>query len=439
LLGQVGQYPPGQYPPGGNRNPGNNGPGLPLPGRSSKKTEEQKAAALPRTYSGVLRTLTDKSLDLEATDTRFLSIEIDDKTAKPPKLKVGDSVDVEATQDKDGKFHAVSIKLNATIASTISTNTREEQAAPPDPAAEREPPPTTIVTGNGKLYDDGDSGPPKLKRGPPPKHPESKQTGEVAEVRTEARLGARTEPPLTAPPPELPAQPNPRQEFIAKARAAATEFTAGLPNYFCQEMATRYVSESRPANWSVQDVISVALVYENGKESYKDFTINGKPTKKSPEESGAWSSGEFGTILADLFSPGSAADFKYSRDTSINHVAASVYDFKVARERSGWKIHVPGQFVLPAYRGSVWIDKQSFHVLRIEMQAKEIPEEFPLVSVETALDYDYISLGTPEKFLLPVHSEVLSCQRGSNFCERNAIDFRNYHKYAGESTIKFNQ
>ena len=44
------------------------------------------------------------------------------------------------------------------------------------------------------------------------------------------------------------------------------------------------------------------------------------------------------------------------------------------------------------------------------------------------MDYDYITLGTPEKFLLPVRAEILSCNRGSNECERNVIEFRNYHK-----------
>jgi hypothetical protein len=38
-----------------------------------------------------------------------------------------------------------------------------------------------------------------------------------------------------------------------------------------------------------------------------------------------------------------------------------------------------------------------------------------------------------------VHAEVLSCARDSNECDRNVIDFRNYHKFTGESTIKFNQ
>ncbi len=100
---------------------------------------------------------------------------------------------------------------------------------------------------------------------------------------------------------------------------------------------------------------------------------------------------------------------------------------------------MPGQFLFPAYKGAVWLDKQKANVLRIEMQARNIPEEFPLDSIETTVDYDYVSLGATAKFLLPVRAEVLTCRRGSNECERNTIEFRNYHKFSGESTIKFNQ
>jgi hypothetical protein len=48
-------------------------------------------------------------------------------------------------------------------------------------------------------------------------------------------------------------------------------------------------------------------------------------------------------------------------------------------------------------------------------------------------------LGTADKFLLPVHAEALSCWRNSNECQRNVIEFRNYHKFEGESVIKFEQ
>lgn len=435
MIAQVGQYPPGQYPPGQyppGRDPRNTGPGLPIPGRGSKKTTDQKDAPAPtRTFSGVIRVVEDKSFDLETTDTRILTIQISDKTTKPKELKTGDGVDVETTQDVDGMFHAVSIKSNGQVAKKINV---ADQGAVPD---ERTVAPPTILVRPDQTLDEGDAGPPKLKRGVPTDYAAKAKHEEEAHAAAPA---AAPSAPLPARAPDIPA-PKPadsRKAFIEKARAVAAAYVDGLPNYVCQEFATRYFSETRVPSWNVADVVSAEVVYENHKESYRNIAINGKATKKAPEETGAWSTGEFGTILKNLFEPGTDADFRYRESDTIAHLPASVYKFAVTRPRSNWKIWTTGQYIIPAYKGSIWLDKQNANALRIEMQAAEIPEEFPLISVESAIDYQYISLGTPEKFLLPVRAEVLSCERGSNRCERNVIEFRNYHKFTGQSTIKFN-
>ena len=429
-----GQYPsgPGQYP--GGQYPGAGGSGIPIPRRGSQKSNDQKqtAAVQARTFSGVIRELNDKSFDLETADTRILTIEFTDKTTKPAALKVGDGVDVEATPTQDGPFQAVTIKPNAEIARKITPSGMGGVVQPPA-EEERTGPPPTILVRPDQTGDDADV--PKLKRGKPAEYASNRRANDddadTPGTRESAPPTVRREP---SPPPI-----NPRQAFIEKARTVASTFVEGLPNYVCQELTTRYASETRVPSWNVIDVVSAEVVYENGKESYRNLMINNRPTKKPPEESGAWSTGEFGTILANLFSPAADAAFKYAQDDTIAHFPSSVYDFQVTRARSSWRIWVPGQYILPAYKGSVWIDKQTGHTLRIEMQAKDIPEEFPRISVETAVDFDYVTLGTPEKFLLPVHAEVLSCSRGSNECDRNVIDFRNYHKFTGESTIKFNQ
>ncbi len=70
-------------------------------------------------------------------------------------------------------------------------------------------------------------------------------------------------------------------------------------------------------------------------------------------------------------------------------------------------------------------------------QAFGFPADFPTDHVESATDYQYTRLGDAKQYLLPVHAETLSCQRGTTYCSRNTIDFRNYHKYTGESSITF--
>ncbi|HYM10324.1 MAG TPA: hypothetical protein VEU62_06315, partial [Bryobacterales bacterium] len=224
---------------------------------------------------------------------------------------------------------------------------------------------------------------------------------------------------------------------IEKARAAASSFTKTLPNYVCQEMMARFVNTSHIVSWQPLDVVSTEVVYEDGRERYRNVAVNGKLTKKRIEDlPGSWSTGEFGTVLVDLFSASTAADFTFRGESTSGGQAALVYDFDVDRENSHWHIQVASQVVMPAYSGAVWIDKRTQRVLRIEMQARHVPQDFPLDKVESATDYQYIHLGETQ-FLLPVHAESLSCQRGTSLCARNTIDFRNYHKYSADSEIIF--
>ena len=54
-----------------------------------------------------------------------------------------------------------------------------------------------------------------------------------------------------------------------------------------------------------------------------------------------------------------------------------------------------------------------------------------------AIDYDFVTLGGTQKFLLPVKAEILSCQRGTSDCQKNTIEFRNYRKFGAQSDIIF--
>jgi hypothetical protein len=414
-----GTYPPGQYP---GRNPSGGNPGG--SGRS-RRTRQDAPSTHTEVVSGVVRKVDGDSFDLEVEDTRFLIIQFSDAVPKPANFHTGEGLDVTANMDEEGMFHLVSMMANSKIAESIN----EADAVGPLPgvAAEegRTGPPPTILVRPDSTADPDDSGPPKLKRGKPVETASTSIPSDDAPARPISRAPV--------------APSNPHMALIEQAREAAANFLETLPNYVCQEQTTRYVSETRQPSWNVVDIVSAEVVYDDHQESYRNLQINGRPTKKSPEDSGAWSTGEFGTILGNLFAPQSATDFKYVQEDTIAHRAASVFDFKVLRVRSSWKIWVPGQYVVPSYKGSVWIDKQTGQALRIEMQAKDIPEAFPEISVETAVDYDIISLGSADKFLLPVQAQALSCWRNSNECQRNVIEFRNYHKFEGESIIKFEQ
>jgi hypothetical protein len=326
---------------------------------------------------------------------------------------------------------------------------------PPDAGLDLEHIPAN--TSSRAAMDDSDSGPPKLSRG----KPKPRKTTEADQVALNSPrppeappAPAAAEP--TAPASEpLPAAPRPSlsgaaegpsfgeiappvDAHIQKAREAADAFTESLPDYVCQQQTARFQSTTHVVSWVPLDIVSAELVYEKGRESYRNLAINGKPAKakRMEEIPGSISTGEFGSTLADLFSPVTAADFRFRRNSKSGGRTALLYDFQVDHEHSHWAIHAPSQAVLPAYRGSVWIDKETGRTLRIEMQTVHLPEEFPFDKIEMATDYEFIRLAE-HQFLLPVHSENLMCQRGTSVCAHNVIDFRNYHKFTGESTIEF--
>jgi hypothetical protein len=163
--------------------------------------------------------------------------------------------------------------------------------------------------------------------------------------------------------------------------------------------------------------------------------VNGRATKDA-SQNGSWSEGEFASSLNALLSRSSASEFRNKRAVTIVNRPAYKYDYTIDQPRSAWRLTTQGQAYQAGYGGSVWIDQETFRVLRIEMSARELPRSFPIDTSESSLDYDFVLIGS-QKYLLPVHSESLSCWRDTAHCARNVIDFRNYRKYTADSSITF--
>jgi hypothetical protein len=446
------------YPPGGGY-PGTIPGQSPIPGTRPTTRGRTGAGADPRANSGAqplpnfrgtLKVMADKSLSLLLGDQRVLDFKRTDKTkfykggdeVKNPKFNVGDQLSVEALDELTGTMTAVNVYWEKAAGAPGTTTKTDDGVTDAWKDIPPSPPPTSSVQRTAD-----DPGPPKLQRG----GAADKSRERADAVPVEAPPDTRSAERVTDSSPNRPSLirgdgdedsvriPIKKDEpLIRKAADAAMEFTETLPSYVCTELVTRTQSAGSPSNFQPIDIVSMEVLYENGKEDYRNIQINGKKTVKKLEESGgAWSTGEFGTILVNLFSPSTAAAFHYRRDSRAGGIMAKMYDYEVEKERSTWSIHAASASYDPAFTGSVWIDPQTSRVLRIEMEAKGMPSNFPLDHVESATDYQYIRLGDAKQYLLPVHSETLSCERGTNYCSRNVIDFRNYHKYTGESSIKF--
>ncbi len=272
---------------------------------------------------------------------------------------------------------------------------------------------------------------------PPPTQSEPQSAPPCSDARPILKRG--TQPPLPpCPDPPPAASPpadsvptrslSPAESLIERAREAAFEFSEKLPDFICNEFMARFAQQGRAQEMPL-DVVSAEIIYDHAQESYRNVKINDRPTDKGLQEiGGSWSTGEFASTLVQLFHPATAAQFRSGGASPISGFSAQVYDFQVRSENSHWRLQSGSQTLVAAYGGSVWVDPKTARVVRIEMQARNIPSDFPMDTVESAVDYSYVMIGGTS-FLLPVHAESLGCERGTRYCSRNIIDFRNYHEY----------
>ena len=294
-----------------------------------------------------------------------------------------------------------------------------------------------------KPPDEEESLPPRLKRGAPsPKDERGRPSPELEPIPSprpkpgdeivtdeEGRVIERR---AAGAPQEAPQE---EASDLDLARRLAWEFSQKMPDFICEQHTSRYTTEERPVKWKLRDRVSVELAVENGKESYRNVRVNGKPLRKgSPQESGSWSTGEFVTIQLDVLSSNTDARFKYRTASDIAGRRAKVYDYTVEKPNSHWKVDFDGNVIYPAYRGSICLDEAGGRILRIEMISRKLPSDYPMSAVEMTVDYGLVRIAGNEH-ILPVRAENLACKRYSLYCSRNEIEFRNYRRFTTESNV----
>lgn len=239
--------------------------------------------------------------------------------------------------------------------------------------------------------------------------------------------------PVQAPPPSKEEQ----QRIIAEARANAMSYTNGLPDFVCLQITRRYIDPSGlEMDWLKYDEVKARVSYVDGAENYEVISVNNQVTEKGMHElGGATSTGEFGSLLRELFEKRTDAIFTWARHSLLRGKAVYVFRVRVPQQRSRWRLsYLKDREIIAGYSGLVYVDKETERVLRMDVEATEIPPDFPLRNASTRLDYDYIEIGGQD-YLLPLKGRV--GMRDGRTLSRNDVEFRLYRKFSAEAIITF--
>lgn len=239
---------------------------------------------------------------------------------------------------------------------------------------------------------------------------------------------------------EQPSIPGPseaeQKRIIADAREIALNYTKKLPDFICLQVTRRYIDPSGLEVFHLADTIAARLSYFEQKENYKTVSVNGRLTDIDMDKlGGATSSGEFGSMMREIFEPSTQTDFWWERWAKLRGRVVHVFGYRVQKSRSKWQITWQNQLQdVPGYKGLIYIDKDVPIIYRLTLDAETLPPSFPIQEARTQLDYEYTNISGNE-FLLPLRAEMR--MREGKFLVRNNVEFRNYRKFGAEATITY--
>jgi len=205
--------------------------------------------------------------------------------------------------------------------------------------------------------------------------------------------------PVTIPPPSAAEQ----QRILAEVTRNALDYTKSLPNFITTQITRRSVDPTSTERWQLEDTIQEQLSYVDGKENYKVILVNNLPVKDltHTQLGGAISSGEFATMLDQIFQPHTQADFEWARWATLRGRRMHVFSFRVKQVNSEYSIHDggSGRTIIAGYKGLIYADAETLMVMRIKMDCEGL-QDFPINRVGLEMDYDNVEI-SGVKFVLP--------------------------------------
>ncbi|HTS37884.1 MAG TPA: VWA domain-containing protein [Candidatus Solibacter sp.] len=205
-----------------------------------------------------------------------------------------------------------------------------------------------------------------------------------------------------------------------------------MPSYVCEQATSRYRGESAVP----RDLVTAAVRYEAGVDSYSDVKVNGKEAPAAVSHApGMWSSGQFGGNLRAIFNLRNSAVFKFAGAGSVGKHLAWIFSYQIARQNEPlWRLHGKDTVLAPPYGGELWVDQKTGELLRSRAVARDIPRSFDVQKAEMSTDYDRVDFADGTFFDLPLKSTVETKFEGRELT-RNVIEFRNCHKFRATAHI----
>lgn len=209
-----------------------------------------------------------------------------------------------------------------------------------------------------------------------------------------------------------------------------------LPNYTCLQTIERKVRRAPSRRYELVDMVRLEVALVNGKELFSWPGAGNFEDKEISQivSGGAIGNGTFALHAKSIFQSRSAR-ITYIGEVTKNNKAVLRWDYEVPKLLSGYTLRVGSREAIVGYHGSIWADPETLDLLRLEVEADNIPPELHMARAMDSVDYMRADIGG-QNFLLPQSAELKMVDEG-NSESVNVTRFTGCRQYTGESVLVF--
>ena len=224
--------------------------------------------------------------------------------------------------------------------------------------------------------------------------------------------------------------------LLARAQIENQLLYTDLQSFTCSEQIQRFRGHLDGEKAQHVDTVTARVSFENGVENYTDILQNSRRRPALSSIPGAWSEGEFGTLLRQTRALLGTQPISLQKSTDLNGTPAAIYTFEVSGKDSPWDLSLGSTQYRVPFRTNVWVSRDSSVILKIERASTAMPAESGISQIEWSVMLKPVEMDG-KSWLLPSTGEYSVVYSASNRREWNTIEFSGYQRYASRSVIHF--
>lgn len=223
---------------------------------------------------------------------------------------------------------------------------------------------------------------------------------------------------------------------LAAVKQKMAGFLSRMPDYTCVETIDRSLQKSKSEPIYLADRLRLDIAFIGNKEVYS------WPGAKSFEEkrladlvgNGMVSDGDFAMHTGSLFTR-DGAQIRFAGDELLAGNKASRYDYVIPSLSSSWNLRSASNSGRVGTRGSFWIDPDGLGLLRVELDAQDIPAELKIDAVHVKIGYAKVRVHG-EDISIPKTADTL-LDEAAGPRNINHVEFTECREYRVQSVISF--